>query len=672
MKLYPYFLCLLAGLVMLACSDPDEIETVPPPSPVETQYTFAKFDVTTGNPADIPVPNDILRNPVTGQNAVPVQGEPFDSLNSLSGFSTTAPIVMPFTGTVDADSVNGQTILVLNTQTMTPAAVSFQVATNPETGNSTVFATPITPLEPGVRYAVVITGGVMGQPSNLPVESDAITLLLKGEIPFVDENGHSTRGALTDAQAQQLEPLRASMQPLWQAAEAVTGQDRIFIPLVFAFSTQPLHSTLPALHARIQNEAITPTVLQSFEGAAAVDAFFTAAGLGAAPHDQIASVRFGSFNAPHYLHHPFNGPFQGSGADVVEAGRENLQFILTMPVTPAAALPPVIVFQHGITRSKEDMLAFANSAATAGFATIGIDLVLHGSRVKDIINNETGAFEPDGVPDPSGANFINLVNMRMSRDNVRQSAADLFSLTRMITSGQTDFNQDGAPDLAPVELSYVGQSLGAIVGSVFVSNEAAVKHAVLNVGGGRVPYLLRNSASFAPAINAGLAAQGVVPGTADYELFFLIAQTVFDDADPMNNARHLLSGALSGGVSTSVLVQEMIGDQVVPNSATRDMVRSIGLPLVNGIEEVAGLPMVDAPHAGSGYYQYQDGGHSFLLSPTAGPTAQAHFQVLTFLGGSLQGSPVVVNPFASGKLPLDAGMPGETNEIHPFVIALPR
>src|SRR5207237_1097576 len=50
--------------------------------------------------------------------------------------------------------------------------------------------------------------------------------------------------------------------------------------------------------------------------------------------------------------------------------------------TGCGAMPgtgwPVVIFQHGITRNREDMLGIAGSISQACMATLAIDLPLHG------------------------------------------------------------------------------------------------------------------------------------------------------------------------------------------------------------------------------------------------------------------------------------------------------
>ena len=113
-------------------------------------------------------------------------------------------------------------------------------------------------------------------------------------------------------------------------------------------------------------------------------------------------------------------------------------------------------------RNRTDMLAVADSFADSGFMVVAIDLPLHGLTDPtsplyasganplysglslpgtgsiertfdlDVLNNTTGAAGPDGQIDSSGANFINLASLLTTRDNLREGAADLITLTRSL------------------------------------------------------------------------------------------------------------------------------------------------------------------------------------------------------------------------------------------------
>ena len=74
-----------------------------------------------------------------------------------------------------------------------------------------------------------------------------------------------------------------------------------------------------------------------------------------------------------------------------------------------------------------------------------------------------------------------------------------------------------------------------------------------------------------------MAAIGLEEGTADYELFLTVAQTVIDSADPIN-------WAAEAALNRPLLVHEVIGDGVNPNfvpsaplSGTEPMMAAMGL-----------------------------------------------------------------------------------------------
>ncbi len=119
----------------------------------------------------------------------------------------------------------------------------------------------------------------------------------------------------------------------------------------------------------------------------------------------------------------------------------------------------MVIFAHGITGNRSQMLAMADTAALAGYAVIAIDAPLHGITPEDTalaplyientpfapianertfdvdyVNNATGAPGPDGIVDGSGTHIINLTSMLTSRDNLRQGEADLSILAATIPS----------------------------------------------------------------------------------------------------------------------------------------------------------------------------------------------------------------------------------------------
>jgi pimeloyl-ACP methyl ester carboxylesterase len=325
-------------------------------------------------------------------------------------------------------------------------------------------------------------------------------------------------------------------------------------------------------------------------------------------------------------------------------GTQTVPLLMTFPNansgrTKPAAGWPLVIFQHGITRNRTDMFAVAGTLAAQGFAVVAIDLPLHGLTSTanpfyvgntpfgaiahertfdlDLSNNSTGAAGPDGAIDPSGSYFINLGSLLTSRDNLRQGEADLLQLSRAAS---------GFPNVDASKISFVGQSLGSIVGTVFLANDPTVNVGVLSVPGGGIARLLDASPSFGPRIHAGLAAAGLVQGTPSYDAYFAATQTVIESGDPINFA--------AGTAGKRILVHEVIGggdvlpDQVIPNTVA-------GAPLSGTEPLIAALglsPIFESTFANNdpaglrGATRFLQGEHGSLLDPTDFPAATVEMQ----------------------------------------------
>jgi pimeloyl-ACP methyl ester carboxylesterase len=302
----------------------------------------------------------------------------------------------------------------------------------------------------------------------------------------------------------------------------------------------------------------------------------------------------------------------------------------------------VVIFAHGITGNRSQMLAMADTAAAAGYAVIAIDAPLHGITPQDTalaplyientpfaavanertfdvdyVNNATGAPGPDGLVDPSGTHMFNLTSMLTTRDNLRQGEADLSILA--VTIPTISYNGDQLPDLDGSTIMLAGFSLGSIIGATFTAIEPTVNNAFLSVPMGGLARGLEASQTFGPRIRAGLAAAGVMPGTADFEQFFLALQTVIDSGDPIN-------WSLEASLYNNVVLHEVIGDTVVPNyvltaplSGTEPMIRAMHLTDYSSTQSnPAGLDLAGrfVPPAS----------HGSLLSPATSPAATQEMQ----------------------------------------------
>lgn len=321
---------------------------------------------------------------------------------------------------------------------------------------------------------------------------------------------------------------------------------------------------------------------------------------------------------------------------------------------------PVVIFQHGITRNRTDMLALAPALAAAGFVTVAIDIPLHGvtdgtspfyqnqlfggglsagerTFNLDLVNNTTGAAGPDTVTDASGTHIVNLSSLITSRDTLRQGVADILHLARSM--GALDLDSNGgaltATDIDETRIHFAGLSLGSMIGIPALASvdSTVINAASLHVPGGGIGKLLDASASFGPRISAGLAASFVYEGTDTYETFVRFAQHLVDPADPINYAA-------AANANHPIHLVEVIGDAVVPNSAAS----TCPSPLPAGLGAVATtIDLAGTTAAGGVAGATLVAACPDLVMPADPPLDAFTYQDTTVLGGFLSGTDPLVS-----------------------------
>ncbi len=681
-----------------------------------TFHTIANFDPSSGQ---VPFPTNLLLNGTTDLTLnIPVDPTAPDAgpklaMNALDGFSTTAPWSTTFSAPIDASSlVGGQTVRVFEVSLTGPGGgvtgvkrelaspAEFVVALAPsDTTGRTLAIVPTSPLKQLTSYMAVLTNGIKNTDGGNVRQ--ALIYRFTESPNVLCANGQSTNPALPAASACALEPLRQLVNSQ-EAAAVSAGVAPGSIVLSWTATTQSITPTFLALEGRIAQSPAAKTVLAP-TGKTLADL-----GAGLPP---VADIYMGTIDLPYYLSAPsqtnptapltghwnaapgaYVPPFDQAGLDPtstnvtfanplpVATSTQTVPLLLTLPnansgKTKPAAGWPLVIFQHGITRNRTDMFAVAGTLAAQGFAVVSMDLPLHGLTDKtnpfyvgntplaalgahertfdlDLQNNTTGAPGPDGKIDPSGSYFINLTSLLTSRDNLREGAADLLTLSRAVSA----MHVSAGTDFDTAKVSFVGQSLGSIVGTTFLAIDPTVKNAVLNVPGGGIARLLDASPAFGPAIHAGLAAAGLEQGTPAYDAYFAATQTVIDSGDPINFAGNgtklLLQRDDEGNIvqhGKNLLLQEVVGsdgfpgDQVIPN-------RVAGAPLSGTEPLIAALGMYPitktvllTTNGLQGAVRFLQGEHGSLLDPTDYPlvTQEMQGEMASFL--SYGGFGVLVN-----------------------------
>jgi len=681
---------------------------------------------------ELPLPNDLLFSGTLDLTLnIPVDdpadfSDPAVSLSALDGWSSVAPIAIGFENNdgVDLDPatiVPGATVRMWQVNTERPEALpgtGIPVPTGKVNsiireltpgvdyvatyaGPLTAAVIPLRPLEQQESYMIVVTDDVTDANGN-KVIADGQYNVSKREEPI--PAGLPTSG---------LEPVRVLVNAMERAANSA-GVNKDKIALSFQFTVQSMgqvvaankgfyidfplslgatpYTSFSSLMTDTSPFTGQPSLANLYKGEvgltyflgvpqtandpAIVSTFFTGA-------DNIPNPAFDPAdpNSPQLIPNPFAGGFTTYANPLVAPqGAEIAPLMVSLPKdTPSCSKPaagyPVMIFQHGITSNRTNLIAIADAMAQACTAVVAMDMPLHGVDANnpvhlglqlatggaiglfegyaaggvrertfgiDLLDNATGAPGPDGTADSSGAHTINLTNLQVSRDNNRQAVLDLLALEKAIPF--MDVDGDMAPDFDINNVSFMGHSWGGIVGNMFLAHSDYVKVAVMANSGGNLTGMIDGSQVFGDPVKAGLAAQGIETGSADYQAFLFAAQTVLDDGDAIN------SNATNVSRQIPTLLLQVLNDNTVPNfvatsptAGTTPMAAMLGLTTVTATdpgETVVGSRL---------FSKLNQGLHSTVLSPldaTGAPTllpvtAEMQTHIVSFVASGGQAITVV-------------------------------
>ena len=525
----------------------------------------------------------------------------------------------------------------------------------------------------GVGYVVIVTNAVKSVDGDLASADDEYALIRQAVYSPTDpSNPASNCDSVGNVTLAGVCRLTAPQLAIAQAAHIPSGA----IALTFSFTTESTRDTLvqmanavlsgpaPALAARVLQNPVTGVDLTDKDILDPAHQIPELLG--------VANVFEGTITLPYYQATPadatvgdpapsLTGQWQTGNALSLVPGKAGSTRITRYNPLPAArhtmAVPvmitvpnntprpeagwPVVIFVHGITRNRSDMLALSEAYAEAGYAVAAIDLPLHGITPTDpaaalripgvaertfdmdYVSNTTGMPGPDGQVDGSGANFIQVTSPITSRDNLRQAVIDQLALARALAAQTTILVTDTGPVPAPFDpnrIQLAGQSLGGIVGATTASLPSNINSFALSVPGGGISDLLLQSATFGPPIGGAVAAK-LGANTFLFNRMFGDAQAAVDAGDPLNHI------ALATA-NKPILLHKVVNDQVVPNSSTDRLIALSGLQK----QTTRGF------WPGGSYVTFTAGGHGSLLDETIMPQVsvemQEEFASFAFLNGS--------------------------------------
>lgn len=610
--------------------------------------TTVRTELTMAKPMRVmPLPIDLLRDPATGKIDLPIYDEDDETerntkehLNAnFDGFGPTMTPNFEFTAPLDPATVTTESIELWHV-TSPPARIEGSVAVSADARRVTV--TPAAPLLPRERYVVAVRDTVRDAAGEPIVPMTAGHLLLAKQPVLI--GGESTIGAVPLADAQRLEPVRASQAAFLDAI----GRDSL--AAAWPYTTMDVVSPLVEAKESAERLAVSPDP-EDVTSMSPVDAGLDFP-IGALTLWRVQRVFNGVLPSPDFLDPATRGRYE-DGSHVVRG----VPFTLTIPDGAEPDTPlPVVIFGHGLVTERRFVLAVSDALAAKGFAVIAIDFPYHGARsvctltgplcLPDPLSEDGELICPNQCEDGStcspdgscrddlsgaltplktfpvipmfqatGSAFIEVESLPNTREHFLQTVVDLGALSRSIRLGDwrgaTGFTLDGD------RVVYLGQSLGGIIGALYAPLDPAIDRAVFNVPGASLVPMFDESLFFRLQVEAYYERRGVELGSADHDRYENIAHWMIDSVDPINVARHITGepipevGAPPGG--RAALVQLATLDIIIPEAATMRLV------------DEAGLPMED-------YL----GGHGMLLLPVEPAFLPVVNDAADFLEGSWQ------------------------------------
>jgi dienelactone hydrolase len=618
MRRYAFFVFLIVALMSGCGSDS---------APKVTDRNLL-YDLSAQN---VPFPNDLFylpapNEPADGSLNIPYEANSSQALilkevDKLDGFSTTSPIFIGTNTLINPTSLIGK-IHIYETRATYGGAMPMVEEVVGEfrdfrfvSQKNRIVILPLKPFKSHTTYVVAIDRGAYDL-DGTPITPDRTLRYLMGE-----GSGNEKLDLL---------------KPFYQKMLRATNRSIDNTVAIWSFTTQTIGERVKKLMAkdyesvRLELKALgySSKELLAFSG---VDS-----------SQMVGNDRlYGGVlrNLPYFLAKPSPkdpiAPVQ-KGMDLQRDQKVDIPVLVSVPkeCTMPSTGWPVVIFMHGITQNRTNLLAVAESFAKICYASVAIDLPLHGIVNEnnplymagyertfdlDLIDNDSKELGGDGRIDPSGTWYINLQNPAISRGNMLQSTADIMGLiasfNKVVSKDGVKFDSD--------RIYFVGHSLGAMVPFGYLAN-ADFRASVLANPGGGIARLLDSSERFGPVIHEALKKAGVEPGSEAYERYMLMTQTLIDDADPVNYASKV--------ANKSVLAFEVKDDRVIPNrvlsaplSGTDPLLKE--MKALNVLE--ASLPLTSRVYASRFLY----GDHSSLLVPVYPEiTEQMHLQMVSYLG----------------------------------------
>jgi hypothetical protein len=566
----------------------------------------------------------------------PLEAEAKRVVNTYAGFGLSSNPFFEFTRGVDPSTITPETVQLWRLDA-TPTEVPVDLVVMNERGASDCARPPYAddckhvflqlpprqiPLDPATTYAVLVRDGVRDLDGR-PIDRMATGALVMLDAPIAVD-GLSQIGSLDAASADRLERVRLRADVLLDHV----GREGVLAAWPFT-TMDPMPAIAASAHRTEREQIPAPADVEwrrpasSLIGEDALGELFPGA-LNPAPPlylgrvDGVREVISGTIAAPDWLD------------DITRRSKptpdtERLPFWAMTPegYSPERKLP-VLIFGHAIVTDRRFQLTVASELVQRGFVVVGIDFPYHGRRVSciesslvavpnffptsiqpivgftdDLIwfppceSGDAATCAPTGecldargrtepfssfpvidIKPASGAAFLDTADIPHIPDHFHQALTDLSTLVHSLRTEDWEdiLNQRIDTDL----FYYAGQSMGSIIGTVWVAPRQDVARAVFNVPGSNLVDLFTNSAYFQPQMAQLFIDLDVPEGSYEQARLLQVATWIVDSVDPHSVARSYADRRYPGLIQMDK-VDGNTGDLIIPNFTTENLARVSGM-----------------------------------------------------------------------------------------------
>ncbi len=319
-------------------------------------------------------------------------------------------------------------------------------------------------------------------------------------------------------------------------------------------------------------------------------------------NDQLRYRIFGTFKAPLYMERLYP-PTLAHRDPVTDLPAFNewhdVSFTMIVPhVAYEQNDARFVTYGHGLMGSQGEVKGGFPRTMAANHNMVLVAADMHGMSEWDIVSIGTALSDM--------SLFVNVTERLM------QGVVNWLVMTRSFKgacSNLPELADWGVPTQLPIDTTqdpyYIGISQGSIMGMVYNGVSQDVHKAALMVGGQNYSVMIPRSSDF-PDYEAIFLPW--YSRRLDQQIMLALIMSLWDKSEPNSYVPHLVTDPLPGTPVKQILHQVAVNDSQVPNLASEQAARTMGIPLLTptskgvwGLDTVTGA---DAPGSAMVYFNF--------------------------------------------------------------------